>query len=338
MKSTLLLWIRPLFRYSFAMIFKEISLEEIDAEDETFRISEELDSAPVLDSLREIGQLNPVVLLDQKKLKRIVCGFRRVQALKRLGKDQVLARVLSEESRTPTGFLELALWDNLSHRQLDPLEKARVLHKLRDACGVSDPVLVRVYLPLLGLMPNESILHAYLSLNGVRPGLRRCLAEGRLTRSTVERLAKTPGQVQDSVASLMGRIRLSASSQKKALDLLDDISALMGARLDAPLACPEALAASDDPRLSPFQRGEKVYEILYRLRNPRLSEAFERFLTRKKSLRLPGSIRISPHPFFETQDLRVEFDASDAGSFRELATELQRASESTELEKLFQTD
>lgn len=338
MKSTSLLWTGPLFRYAFAMIFKEIQLEEIDAEDESFRISEELDFTPVLDSLREIGQLNPVILLDRKPLRVLVCGFRRIQALRRLGKNQVLARILSEESRSPAGFLELALWDNLSHRQLDPLEKARVLFKLRDIGGMPNPVLVKVYLPLLGLMPHESVLHAYISLHGARPGLRRCLAEGRLTHSSVEYFAKTPDQVQDGVAFIMGKIRLSASSQKKVLDLLEDVSAMTNARLDAPLGSPEVSAILADPRLSPFQKGEKVYEILYRLRNPRLSEALERFLAQKESLRLPGSIRITPHPFFETPDLHVEFDASNIERFRELAAALQRAGQAPQLERLFQPD
>ncbi len=320
------------------MIFKQIPLEEIDLEDETYRISEELDSAPVLDSLREIGQLNPVLLLDRGRRKVIVCGFRRIRAMKRLGKPQVMARILSEGSCNPAQSFALALWDNLSLRQLDTLEKARVLAKLRDIGGVSADMLIKKYLPLLGLIPHESVLHAYISLNGAQPGLRRCLIEGRLTPSSMEILAEMPCEVQDNIAALMSSIRLSASLQKKVLALLGDISAVTDARMDAPLNNSKVLALLDDPRLSPFQKGEKLYEILYRLRNPRLSEALERFLAQKKRIGLPGSIRITPHPFFETTDLRVEFDASDVEHFRELAAALYKAAQLPELEGLFQID
>jgi len=47
-------------------------------------------------------------------------------------------------------------------------------------------------------------------------------------------------------------------------------------------AAPEVLEIAADPRLSLFQRGERVYEVLYKLRNPRLSQALDRFAAQKK--------------------------------------------------------
>jgi ParB family transcriptional regulator, chromosome partitioning protein len=320
------------------MTYKEISLEEIDWDDETFRISEELDSAVILNSLREIGLLNPMVVLDKEPRKVMICGFRRGRALKQLGDSRLLVRVLSEETHTKTQLFELALWDNLSHRQLNPLEKARVIYKLREVCGVSNEILIKTYLPLLGLTPHESVLHAHLALNNVQHGLRQCLEDGRLTLSSVETLSKTPDPVQDVFASLMARIRLSASSQRKVLGLLEDLAAMAESQVDAPLDTPEVSAILDDSRLSPFQKGEMLYEVLYRLKNPRLSQAWERFHAKKKLLGLPGSIRLTPQPFFETTDLHVEFDVSNAKRFRELSSALQKASQSPELEGLFQFD
>jgi hypothetical protein len=317
------------------MIFKEISLEEIDFNNETFRISEELDPALVLDSLREIGQLNPVILLNGNPLKVIVCGFRRIRAMRQLGSPRILARILSCESCNQLRIFELALWDNLSHRQLNLLEKARVLLKLQSVCGVSNDRLVRVYMPILGLMPRESLLQSFVLLNSAQPGLRRSLAEDRLTFASIEILVKTPYPVQNSLSALMTNVRLSASLQKKVLSLLEDLAAITDTELDAPLQSPEVLTILDDSRLSPFQKGEKLHEVLYRLRNPGLSLALERFLAQKKLLGLPGSIRITPHPFFETTDLRVEFQASNIERFREMAAALNNAGRLPELEEMF---
>jgi hypothetical protein len=317
------------------MFFQEIALEEIEMDDETFRISEELDSESVLDSLREIGQLNPVILFDKNPMPVIVCGFRRVRAIRRLGTPQILARVLSKESCTPLHAFELALRDNLSHRQLNPLEKARVLSKLHNVYGISKDILREIYLPLLGLMSNENVLHGYLSLNGIQPSLRQCLIDEQLTHSSVEYLSGMTAKVQDSIASLMSRIRLSASLQRKVFTLLEELSEMAGSRLDAPLDNPEVWGILEDSRLSPHQKGEKLHDVLYRIRNPRLSKALEQFHAQQKRLELPGSVRITPHPFFETPDLRVEFHASTPEHFRQLAGALQRAAQSPELEELF---
>ena len=79
------------------MTILKMPLDEISFENQTFRISEEIDSVPVLDSIREVGQLNPVILLDLQPKMAIVCGFRRIHALKRLGNSEAFARVLPTE-------------------------------------------------------------------------------------------------------------------------------------------------------------------------------------------------------------------------------------------------
>lgn len=317
------------------MAFKQLPLEEIDFADESFRISEVIDSESMRTSIRAVGQLNPVWVLDDGPKKRIVCGFRRIHALRRLGGSAVLARVLPKDTCDSLRALEIALYDNLAHRQLDPLEKARALLKLRDLCAVPLHSLVKFYLPLLGLAPHESVLHAYISLNAVHPGLRRCFVEGRLTQGCLEILAGHPLQTQADFAALMDKIRWSASLQKKSLALLGELAVMQGTSLTGPLEHPQIQAIVDDPALSPFQKGERVFEILYRLRNPRLSEATRRFMENKKLLGLPGSIQISADPYFETPGLKVEFHAPDAARFRDLADALQKASRTPVLEELF---
>jgi hypothetical protein len=320
------------------MVFKEIPLEEISAENETFRISEELNSAQVLDSLREIGQLNPVILMEMESKLAIVCGFRRIRAMRQLGMHRSLARVLSSEDLDTTKAFEIALWDNLSHRELNPLEKARVLFKLRNLCEISGERVVKTYLPILGLEPNANVLRSHLLLHEIHFGLRQCLIDGRLTHASLEYLAEMPASAQESISSLMGKIRLSASLQKKSLGVLKDLAGMTGNSFEAPLSDSQVLAVLEDAGLSPFQKGEKVYERLYRLLNPRLSQAGDKFIAQKKLLGLPGSIRINAHPFFEEPGLRVEFDASSVDRFRRQAAALNEAAQSPDLEGLFDLD
>jgi hypothetical protein len=318
------------------MSLKQIFIRDIDVACEDFRISETLDVPSISDSIREIGQLCPVTLLERGPSFVIVCGFRRIHALQQLGKSEVWVRILSsEESHTRHPF-ELALRDNLSHRQLDPLEKARVIHKLQKLCGISPDQLIKTYFPLLGLSAHKTVLDGYHALYEIHPGLRRSLVEGALTLSSIETLAELSIEEQNSIALLMTKIRLSASLQKKVWGLFEDLSGIFGERFDAPFKSQEIQTLLGDSLMSPYQKGEKLCEILYRMRNPRLSLAKERFLAQKNLLGLPGCIRISPHPFFETNDIRVEFDVSSAARFRELAGMLQEASQSADLEGLFE--
>ncbi|MBN2320975.1 MAG: ParB-like nuclease domain-containing protein [Acidobacteria bacterium] len=317
------------------MICKEISIEEIDLTNETFRISEEIVSAPLRMSMREVGQLNPVLLLEGKHTYRLICGFRRLYALRQLSASHVFARIVEERDRDLSGIFNLAFWDNLSHRQLDPLEKARALYKLRNNFGVSNNVIIKNYLPLMDLSPHKQVLHIYNMMHTSNQGLRNRFKAGHLTLSSMEYLAAMPASSQASIASGLEGIRLSAGLQKKFFSLLRDLAAKNGIEPEVPFKDPEVLSILNDAGLSPFQRGEKVFALLYRWRYPRLTQAEERFFERKKSLELPGSIRIVPAPYFEVPDLRVEFNAPDAERFREMAAELFEASQTPELDGLF---
>jgi hypothetical protein len=151
----------------------------------------------------------------------------------------------------------------------------------------------------------------------------------------MERLAKLSENEQERFAALMEAVRLSASLQKKTLDLLDDLSGMNRMPFTDPLDIPEIQEFLRDAKLSSFQKGEKLYGALYRLRNPRVARAEADFAAQRKLLGLPGAIRITPPPYFETAELRVEFAAAGPGKFRELAAALQKAADSPELEKLF---
>ena len=316
---------------------QNVSIGEIDAECEDFRISEELDSDCLSDSLRVVGQLNPVILLERSAGPVVVCGFRRLAALRRLGVCTVTARFLNDEDRRATQPFELALRDNLAHRDLSPLEQSRVLVKLRDICGIPTERLIGEYLPLLGLPPRKNVLFAYLALYAAQPELRRLFKAEALTLASLERLSKLSENEQKNFAGLMTVVRLSASLQKKTLDLLDDLAGMNRASFIAPLDNPEISKFLSDAKLSSFQKGEQLYDALYRLRNPLLTRAETAFIALRKRLGLPGSIRLLPPPYFETTVLRVEFEAASPEKFRELAAALQKAADSPELPRMFAT-
>ncbi len=318
------------------MICQEIAIEAIDCKNEIFRISEEIVSAPLQMSLREVGQLNPVLLIGGERPYRVVCGFRRLHALRQLSMTHVFARIIEETDRDLPGLFRLALWDNLSHRKLDPLEEARVIYKLRNDFGVSDALIIKNYLPMLELAPHEQTVRTHIMLHASHPELRNHFRQGRLTLSSLQYLATIPASSQESIASALGEMRLSAGLQKKFFVLLEDLAARNGTKPEVPFGDPAVLSVLKDAGLSPFQRGERIYGLLYSLRYPRLTRAGERFWGRKKSLGLRGSIRITPAPFFESPDLRVDFKASNAEQFRKMAAELFEASRGPELDKLFE--
>ncbi len=318
------------------MDVREVNLEDIDLDNQTYRISEDLNPVGLGRSLREVGQLNPVILCPGPTgTPMLVCGFRRLRALQRIGRSTCLARFLPRESTSSLAAFRIALWDNLALRPLEALEKARVLHTLKHVCSVGQDELVEHYLPILGLEAHKNVLRKYLALHVLDPGLRKLLAVGALTLASVERLAGMDCKAQAGAAGLFARASFSASLQRQLLDLLTDLAALRESGVEEVLAQPEVAARLEDAALSPFQKGEAVFKFLYRQRNPRLSAAEERFESDKCQLGLPGSVRLSSDPYFERPRVRVEFEASSPEGFRKASDALQRAAQEPALEGLF---
>jgi len=320
------------------MIFQTVRLEDIDFSDETFRMTENLASDGMAASLREVGLINPVVLrASAGTVATIVCGFRRLHALRRLGKTEVLARI-EPSSWLPLEAFTMALSDNLSHRRITALECSRALFVLRDRCGVDRESLISRYLPMLGLKPHQNVLRTYLELGLLAPALRDLVGREEITVPTAARLAVMPASVQERFGAMFKDVRLSASFQRKVLDLLEELGATASGGVLEVMDHPDVSAACKDPALSAFQRGERVHDLLYRLRSPRLSRAHERFRANEQSLGLSGKVCIVPDPFFETSRIRVNFEVSSPGELRDVASALNRAAQDPTADRLFQVE
>ena len=319
------------------MNLEEIPLDQVD-DDETYRISDELNSAPLEASLRETGQLNPALLVATGEARfRIVTGYRRVAALRRLGVRRLLGRRMPAGAESITLF-RTAVWDNLAHRQLTPLEHARILSTLEQVCRVPREAVVTAWLPVLGLPAHGNILHSYLALHRLAPGLKTLLRQGRITTQSAERLSGMPQASQELAARVLARVQLSASLQRKTLELIEEIATMDSCSPAGVLERPDILGCAEDLNLSAFQRGERMYQRLYELRNPRLSRARARFASNKERLGLPGTVRVLPDAHFETTRVRVEFEASSPDEFRRISSAIDSAARSAALDGLFKAE
>ena len=318
------------------MKIEDLPLARINFEDETFRISDELEPAPLRSSLQSVGQINPVMLLAGEDGRHaIVCGFRRLFLLRQLGAEHAAAFIQRGSDCSPLSLFHTAIWDNVAHRQLSPLEKARIVRGLRTTFNVPQEVLVEKYLPVLTLPAHKNVLNGYLRLNELHPDLKGLLNRERISLSGAMRLAGYAWASQVLFASAVTKIRVSASLLRQVLELVEEIAASCDCSHGEVLERPEIQAILADDRISPFQKGEAIHLVLYEKIHPRLCRARERYQEEKRRLNLPGSLRFIPDPFFETTRVKVEFEAFSPGDFREMAAALNRAAQSPSLDRIF---
>ena len=85
------------------------------------------------DSIRKKGLLNPLTVRKTTEGYELVCGWRRYNALKMLGMEEVLCIV--HEDLSDKDAFEIALVENVQRKELSPMEEARAFKKYVEEYG-----------------------------------------------------------------------------------------------------------------------------------------------------------------------------------------------------------
>ena len=134
----------------------------------------------LVDSIREHGVLEPLVVAKTPAGYQIIAGERRWRAAKIAGHAKV--QVIIKET-TPQGMLEMAIIENVQRIDLNPLERAQAFKRLIDEFGLSTTeISVKI-----GKSP--SYVSNTFRLLTVPDVLKDALASGATTEGHVRALA-----------------------------------------------------------------------------------------------------------------------------------------------------
>lgn len=126
------------------------------------------------DSIKHSGLLHPLVLLQKKDGNyKILCGFRRYQAITRLGNSWVEAKIFKESDFSREEFFNISLAENTRRRNLNPVEIGNFLESAASELGLNNEQLADKFGHTLGIgKPNtkvsQSTVHKYRKVNAIR--------------------------------------------------------------------------------------------------------------------------------------------------------------------------
>src|ERR1017187_8908590 len=110
----------------------QLDIDYIDIDDR-FRENPADDIEPLMDSIKNRGQLQPIVVAHVGELVRLLCGRRRLEAHFRLAKEnpsfQMIHGVFKDElSRMEQKIVELE--ENVRRKDFNDLEKIKAINKI----------------------------------------------------------------------------------------------------------------------------------------------------------------------------------------------------------------
>ncbi len=262
------------------------------------------DPGPLADAIRRAGLINSPVLKENGQDKfDVVAGYRRIHAMKLLGWNKIPCRIVS--GLPPLKCLLLNLYDNLSVRTFNDVEKAMILNRL--LTWVSKEELFKVYMPLLGLPSHEPVLKYYLRIESEPDeDIRKAIADGVVCTRAARMLLEMDGHVKSRLCDLIQSLKFNTNYQIQLIELLIDISHKEKRSIPDIIDSPglNDIIASD--RMNNPQKINAILGTLRSRRFPRLVQAEERFKQMVCRLDLPEGVSIRRPPFFEAPGYRME--------------------------------
>jgi ParB-like chromosome segregation protein Spo0J len=304
--------------------FQEIPLAAVDLEDHTFVVPGGGDLSRLIDSLREVGLLNPPWLrAGAAQRYQVVAGYRRLQAAARLGWPALPARLLPASTPEPHCLL-LVLHDNAFTRSFNLWEQAVFTRRL--LAHWDRGVVAGKFLPLLGLPPSAAHLERLLKASYLSPPFQELCLNGRLALTAAAALSDWPAADQDAALPYLAGLPFSQSKQEQFLEDVNLLARRESVSRQAILSQEQLRQYLADPALNPSGRAEAVRGLLRRWVSPRLSAALATYQAALGRLGLKDHprVRLTPPPAFEGPDFHLEIKFQDASELQKLLAELAR--------------
>lgn len=317
-------------------ILKNVPMNQIDLSDRCYIFTFEPPISEMVDSIKQIGLLNPPILEQiGPAAYRIVAGLRRIIALRHLGKSDLDARVFSGDKSSPdVNLFLLNLYENFANRKFNVIEKANILDRFIYLFKKSKTEVMEEYFLMLELGANELVLERYLRLVKSEDYLKLALFSEEMSMETVLTLMEMRADERKYIFHFIQKLKLGKNNQKEFIRLLHDIAKMNETTITEILDQPAIQKILEDEKFTLPVRAHRIKEILKQKRYPRLSEVGNRFTVLKKALKLPPAVNLRSSPFFEGDKYFVEFSFRNKTEFDRVLRHLNTIADSREFETL----
>ena len=291
------------------IIPQQINLNQIDASPGPYCMSYGFDTTPLADSIRRIGLVNPLILVEKGEGRgdvkfMVVSGFRRIKALKTLYVEQLPCRLLPAEASSLECLL-VNLYDNLTVRGFNPVETGMTLARLMELLPREE--VLKSFMPLFNLPSHLETLHLFVRIEkDLDNQAKDLLASGDMSMKATKLLLEMDSAARERFCRYFSIIKFSRNQQAQFIDFVSDLSHIENNTISGLLEGHALTDIRDDEHMNNPQKARSLIKLLRTRRVPRLVKAENGFKHMVEKLKLPAGHHMVPPPFFEGPDYKLE--------------------------------
>ncbi len=317
-------------------MFRTIECTQLDFDDTTFLMSYPLESPALIASVETIGVLQPIVVRGRpcEEKYQIVAGFRRAHACRELDLPIIHTNIHQVDPADMLPAFCLALHENLAHRTFNDVEKSLIFTKLLRQFGCAQDDIIRNYMPLLQLSPNENGLKTYLKIVAFEEDITHYIATHELPMTMLKLLANLSSEDCRAVFTFISKLKLGINKLKELLTYLDEIALRDNCSIYQVLDDRRIHEILDHEKYTGPQKIEQIRRIIREKRYPQLTTLEHEYHARLKQLHLPRGLQLKTDRFFEDDELSATFRFNSPEQLKTFAEQLLCLSQKPELQKV----
>lgn len=288
--------------------FEDIKIESINTEDTFYKITTCNEIEELSNSIRDLGIINPPVLVHEKDQFSIVSGFRRIGAAIRSGLPKIQVKLINAPKES-LACAKIAISDNSYQRKLNQIEQARAIHLLKHF--YRSPKEISDVAGGLSLPANQSIIEKLITIAGTDQTIQDYILSDTLSMTTALRIDQLNEKYKIPIAGFIQSLNVSLNIQREILILLTEISKREDKNLLEILSEKSVTKIMNDDNMELKQKTVQIRKLLRMRRFPELVFAEDAFSDCVKNLKLVPAIKLTPPKDFEgtTYSLQIVFNS-----------------------------
>ncbi|MFH1714769.1 MAG: ParB N-terminal domain-containing protein [Elusimicrobiota bacterium] len=285
----------------------KVPIEKINTTNTKYIFSYPLMPDRMVESVKNAGILQPILVEKQKDEYFVLDGIRRVLAAKKLG----IENIYIQEYEGPDSIfdkIKTVIYANMSHRAFNEVEKAVIMSKTAGNSG-----LLQIVLNILGISQNIILIDKYKRLANEENSIKMLVYEGRLKLNSVYDLTFFNYADKSQIVLLTQELQCSASIAQEIIENSKDIILGSDNEENTFEELAHAVGVNEIFGNDSLNVSEKLGVLRDRIRKkryPGLSRKEEEFNKFSKSLNCINGVSCGHTPFFENEskELKISYN------------------------------
>ncbi|MCZ6527666.1 MAG: ParB/RepB/Spo0J family partition protein, partial [Candidatus Dadabacteria bacterium] len=302
-----------------------IDLSLIDFNDLTLFTGYKEDISSIQESIREIGIINPPILMHKGEGYQIITGWKRLISSRKLGHTQALCSVYGSGEISDKECIKIIYQDNRA--TMSELELAELIMLFRDLCSPDDKELINNVLPLFGIPPSRKHLDKIISLSSLQKEIKDSFYTGGITIEQAQMLSElTPENRVPILLDVILKYRLNNNESRQVIANIEEIT--LRDQKSAIEVINDLENAMDDNK----KGKNELRQHLKRIRYPALSKVEEEYKRQVNNLNLPREVNLIVNQYFEGNDIELRLKVKSPEEFSKILASLEDSLQSGGIE------